>query len=415
MSLSLRRGAATIVAATLAAAVTLVVLPGSPPAHAATVHRVLFDDSQGRDRRQRRLDHQHQHAGPARPERQPDRPRPTGPAPCPPGASRCRRPAATASRRCRRAAITYGTGRRTGPVELRRPSCCPSPTSRSARRRRPPIMKFVQNGGGLFLISDHTGSDRNNDGIDSVGDRQRPDEQQQRRLHRPVRLLRRRRDISHDNAERDLDSSDPVLHGPFGTVTRQHHPDGTHPDPEAGRQPGVKGLVYRQPATPGGNTGPSSPPARFGSGRVAFWGDSSAIDDGTGQSGNTLYDGWNDPPAPTPPSPSTRPHGSPVRGTGGGGGEAAAPAPPPNCSATRASSPVAPHLDRHAAASSTNASERTRPHRLLQGLARRLRHRTHRHALPVGDHPVRLHHATLSFYLHVDTGGDHHQRTGTTR
>jgi len=32
----------------------------------------------------------------------------------------------------------------------------------------------------------------------------------------------------------------------------------------------------------------------FGSGRVAFWGDSSPIDDGTGRSGNTLYDGWND-------------------------------------------------------------------------------------------------------------------------
>src|SRR4051812_34054061 len=29
------------------------------------------------------------------------------------------------------------------------------------------VMKFVQNGGGLFLISDHTGSDRNNDGADS--------------------------------------------------------------------------------------------------------------------------------------------------------------------------------------------------------------------------------------------------------
>ncbi|MFD0330231.1 hypothetical protein ACFQZC_23640 [Streptacidiphilus monticola] len=29
------------------------------------------------------------------------------------------------------------------------------------------LMNFVKNGGGLFLISDHTGSDRNNDGWDS--------------------------------------------------------------------------------------------------------------------------------------------------------------------------------------------------------------------------------------------------------
>jgi hypothetical protein len=28
---------------------------------------------------------------------------------------------------------------------------------------------------------------------------------------------------------------------------------------------------------------------------VAIWGDSSPIDDGTGQPGNTLFNGWNDP------------------------------------------------------------------------------------------------------------------------
>src|SRR5690242_12700188 len=30
------------------------------------------------------------------------------------------------------------------------------------------IRSFVENGGGLFMISDHAGSDRNNDGVDSV-------------------------------------------------------------------------------------------------------------------------------------------------------------------------------------------------------------------------------------------------------
>lgn len=29
-------------------------------------------------------------------------------------------------------------------------------------------MTFVKNGGGLFMISDHTGADRNNDGEDAV-------------------------------------------------------------------------------------------------------------------------------------------------------------------------------------------------------------------------------------------------------
>lgn len=54
----------------------------------------------------------------------------------------------------------------------------------------------------------------------------------------------------------------------------------------------VKGLVYRSGYS--GNTGAFFVTSAFGKGRVAFWGDSSPIDDGTGQSGNTLYDGWND-------------------------------------------------------------------------------------------------------------------------
>jgi hypothetical protein len=54
----------------------------------------------------------------------------------------------------------------------------------------------------------------------------------------------------------------------------------------------VKGLLYRTGYS--GNTGAFFATSTFGSGRVAFWGDSSPIDDGTGQSGNTLYDGWND-------------------------------------------------------------------------------------------------------------------------
>src|SRR5258706_9844454 len=31
------------------------------------------------------------------------------------------------------------------------------------------IRNFVQNGGGLFMIADHAGADRNNDGIDAAG------------------------------------------------------------------------------------------------------------------------------------------------------------------------------------------------------------------------------------------------------
>ncbi|MGW1623872.1 hydrolase, partial [Streptomyces sp. NPDC002172] len=83
-----------------------------------------------------------------------------------------------------------------------------------------------------------------------------------------------------------------VLNGSFGTVTKSLIADGTTATLKPSDNSAVKGLVYRSGYS--GNTGAFFATSTFGSGRVAFWGDSSPIDDGTGQSGNTLYDGWND-------------------------------------------------------------------------------------------------------------------------
>jgi hypothetical protein len=41
------------------------------------------------------------------------------------------------------------------------------PNIRFSTAEKTALINFVQNGGGLFMISDHTGSDRNNDGWDS--------------------------------------------------------------------------------------------------------------------------------------------------------------------------------------------------------------------------------------------------------
>lgn len=155
------------------------------------------------------------------------------------------------------------------------------------------VMTFVQNGGGLFIISDHNNSDRNNDGCDSPCvindlltnngvDNTDP-------FGFSVDLL----DISTDNPRAISDSSNPVLHGPFGTVTGSILRDGTTFTLKPNDNPNVKGLLYRTGSS--GNSGAFFATSTFGSGRVAIWGDSSPADDGTGQSGNTLFDGWNDP------------------------------------------------------------------------------------------------------------------------
>ena len=171
----------------------------------------------------------------------------------------------------------------------------PEPNVQLSASEKTAIMTFVKNGGGLFLISDHTGSDRNNDGIDSVGvindlmtsnsvDSSDP-------FGFSVDLL----NISSENPTAISDSSNPVLNGPFGTVTGSIIRNGTTVTLHPSDNSAARGLLFRPGYSSTGTTGAAFATSTFGSGRVAFWGDSSPIDDGTGQSGNTLYDGWNDP------------------------------------------------------------------------------------------------------------------------
>ncbi|MFI1522290.1 putative Ig domain-containing protein [Kitasatospora cineracea] len=188
--------------------------------------------------------------------------------------------------------ITYGTG---GALDLANfdEFVLPEPNIRLSDAEKTAVMKFVQNGGGLFLISDHTQSDRNNDGWDSPAiindllttnsvDSTDP-------FGFSVDLL----NITTDNPRAITDSTDPVLNGPFGKATGSIIRNGTTFTLKPADNPNVKGLLYRTGYS--GSTGAAFATSTFGSGRVAIWGDSSPIDDGTGQSGNTLYNGWDDP------------------------------------------------------------------------------------------------------------------------
>ncbi|HEX6499018.1 MAG TPA: hydrolase [Micromonosporaceae bacterium] len=188
--------------------------------------------------------------------------------------------------------ITYGGG---GSLDLANfdEFVMPEPNSPLSSSEKSAIMRFIQNGGGFFLIVDHTGSDRNNDGWDSV--RIANDLFTNNGVDNtdPFGFSEDADNIANENAVAISDSTNPVLHGSFGTVTGSIIRNGSTQTLHPADNPNVKGLVYR----PGysGNTGAFFTTSTFGSGRVAIWGDSSPIDDGTGQSGNTLYDGWNDP------------------------------------------------------------------------------------------------------------------------
>jgi hypothetical protein len=190
--------------------------------------------------------------------------------------------------------ITYGG---TGALDLSNfdEFVMPEPNAPLATAEKTAIMQFVQHGGGLFLIVDHNGSDRNSDGWDSV--RVANDLMTNNSVDStdPFGFSEDVVDISTDDPVAITDASNPVLNGAFGHVTGSILRDGSTQTLHPADNAAVKGLVWRSTANQSGTTGAFFTTSTFGSGRVAIWGDSSTIDDGTGQSGNTLYDGWDDP------------------------------------------------------------------------------------------------------------------------
>jgi hypothetical protein len=171
----------------------------------------------------------------------------------------------------------------------------PEPNSPLSAAEKRAIMRFVQAGGGFFLIVDHTGSDRNNDGWDSV--RIANDLLNNNGVDNtdPFGFSVDVNNIGTENPVAAGGSTDPVINGSFGHVTGSIIRNGSTQTLHKADNASVKGLVWRPGSSQGGNTGAFFTTSVFGAGRVAIWGDSSPIDDGTGQSGNTLFDGWNDP------------------------------------------------------------------------------------------------------------------------
>ena len=165
------------------------------------------------------------------------------------------------------------------------------------------ILAFVQAGGGLFMVGDHETSDRDCDGWDSphVFDD----------LHGATSATstglfgiwmrvnglddKGSEDWFDDGTDNNVstDPADPIVHGPFGAGTGGLGLFGaTSMELNPADNPTAAGHVWR--------TGQAHDTHRvtfatafYGSGRVAAVGDSSPADDGTGDSGDTLYGGWD--------------------------------------------------------------------------------------------------------------------------
>jgi hypothetical protein len=152
------------------------------------------------------------------------------------------------------------------------------------------ILQFVSNGGGLFMISDHGGADRNNDGWDAV--RVWNDLMRYNAVRSlPFGMLLDSTNISVTTTNILASSSNEILNGPAGPVTQFKFSNGSTITIDSNSNSTVRALIW-QSGYPQGPTNVLVASATFGKGKVVLVGDSSPADDGTGASGNSLYNGW---------------------------------------------------------------------------------------------------------------------------
>ncbi len=143
------------------------------------------------------------------------------------------------------------------------------------------ILKFVESGGGLFMISDHEGSDRNHDKYDS------PDIWNDLNTGKtfPVEfdLVRK---ISQTSDHFAIESH-PVLDGKYGRPKKIRISDGT--SMHLGE--GATALCVTKQSKDK-NHGVLVAVCSYGKGRVVALGDSSPADDGTGDINDKLFKGY---------------------------------------------------------------------------------------------------------------------------
>lgn len=188
-------------------------------------------------------------------------------------------------------AITYGNTSNPQDLSNYNVFVVDEPNIRFTAAEKTAILNFVSNGGGLFMISDHTVSDRNNDGWDSPAiwnDLMTNNGTVTNPFGFSVDLTNITETTSNVLTG---NSTNPILHGSQGNVTQLDYHNGATLTLNAAANATVQGLIWRSSSSQG-TTNVMSASSTYGTGRVYIVTDSSPMDDGTGASGNTLFDGW---------------------------------------------------------------------------------------------------------------------------
>lgn len=185
--------------------------------------------------------------------------------------------------------ITYGSTTNTQDLSKYDVFVIPEPNKAFTTAEKQAIINFVSNGGGLILVGNHNGSDRDNDGWDApriLNDLFNNNGLVSNPFGMSLDLL------SFSGASTNVSTvSSPIISGLAGTVTAMENNSGTSITINTTANSSVRGHIWRSGYTQN-SSNVLCATSTYGTGRVFLIGDSSPPDDGTGASGNTLFNGW---------------------------------------------------------------------------------------------------------------------------
>ncbi|MDB5282936.1 MAG: C-terminal target protein [Bacteroidota bacterium] len=184
--------------------------------------------------------------------------------------------------------ITYGNGSNPQDLSYYKVFVIDEPNVQFTTSEKNALINFVSNGGGLFMISDHQNSDRNNDGWDSPNIWN--DFMANVSPVNPFGIHFDTLDYSQTSTNFATLPNDSLLHGPYGNPTALKFSGATSMTLSPAANSTVTGVIFKTGSSTTGNTDVMVAHARFGRGKVAALADSSPPDDGTGNpASNSLY------------------------------------------------------------------------------------------------------------------------------
>ena len=185
--------------------------------------------------------------------------------------------------------ITYGNASNAQDLSNYHVFVIDEPNIRFTAAEKTAILQFVNNGGGVIMVSNHFGSDRNNDGWDGpeiLNDLFTNNTVQANPFGFSVDL------VSFSGLSSNVSTTThPILNGVAGNVSQVEFNSGASITINPAVNASVTGLVWKSGVTKNNNNLLCAS-STFGTGRAFIFGDSSPTDDGTGAAGNTLFNGW---------------------------------------------------------------------------------------------------------------------------